>query len=191
MNSYNLDILGLDPHPHSPCIFKGEIIPGRPPLFLGLYVDDFIYFSTDDEVEKQFQTLLESKTNVDFMGPVSHFLGHKFQWDKYHKDNTDHLRVHLSQSAYVDHLLDIANLGPSSKLTMTTSRSGKPVDSIVESPVPPEQKANLQNQMRSMVGSLLWISQGTRPDMATITAMLSHYQNNPNPNHIEAARYAI
>lgn len=140
---------------------------------------------------KKIQKPLESKTNVDFMGPVSNFLGHKFQWNKYQENNTDHLRVHLYQSAYVDNLLDIVKLGQSSKSIITPYCSGRPVDSILEIPVHPDQKANLQNQMRSMVGSLLWVSQGTRPDMATITVMLSRYQNNPNPNHIEAAKYAI
>ena len=142
-------------------------------------------------MEKEFQKQLESKTNVDFMGPVSHFLGHKFQWNKYSHNNENHLRVHLSQSAYVDHLLDIAKLAPSSKSTITPYRSRKPVDSIPDTKIPIKEKEILKNTVRSMVGSLLWISQGTRPDMATITAMLSRYQNNPNQNHIEAARYAI
>jgi hypothetical protein len=36
--------IGLTQHPASPCIFSGTLIPGEPPIYLGLYVDDFIYF---------------------------------------------------------------------------------------------------------------------------------------------------
>ena len=45
--------------------------------------------------------------------------------------------------------------------------------------------------MRSLVGSLNWLSQGTRPDLATIASMLAKYQNSPTSAHAEAAKYAI
>ena len=45
--------------------------------------------------------------------------------------------------------------------------------------------------MRQLVGSLNWLSQGTRPDLSTITSMLARYQNSPTQKHIDAARYAI
>ena len=34
--------IGLQPCPNAPCIFNGTIVPGKPPLYLGLYVDNFI-----------------------------------------------------------------------------------------------------------------------------------------------------
>jgi hypothetical protein len=43
--------LGLKAHPTSPCLFHGNIIPGHPPIYLGLYVHDFIYFSESVDVE--------------------------------------------------------------------------------------------------------------------------------------------
>jgi hypothetical protein len=50
--------IGLKPTKHDPCIFHGTSIPGKPPLYLVMYVDDFLYFSLDDEVEQYFQTAL-------------------------------------------------------------------------------------------------------------------------------------
>jgi hypothetical protein len=41
--------IGLKPTKHDPCIFYGTIIPGKPPLYLAIYIDDFLYFSLDDE----------------------------------------------------------------------------------------------------------------------------------------------
>ena len=57
------------------CVFMATPIPGKPPIYLGLYVDDFVYYSTSDEVEKWFEQGLQSKVKVDFSGTVSWFLG--------------------------------------------------------------------------------------------------------------------
>ena len=57
-------------------IFHGTIIPDKPLLYVVLvYVDDFIYFSTDQDVERAFQNKLSSIIDVEFVHPVSHFLG--------------------------------------------------------------------------------------------------------------------
>ena len=62
---------GLKSCPQSPCIFHGHPIPGKSKLYLGLYVDDFVYFSTDPLVETHFKQQLSSLTDVHFMGQVS------------------------------------------------------------------------------------------------------------------------
>ena len=41
---------------------------------MGLYVDDFIYFSNNAAVEEKFQRILSQLINVDFMGTVEWFL---------------------------------------------------------------------------------------------------------------------
>ena len=46
--------IGLHPCLHSPCVFSGTIIPGEPKIYLAVYVDDFVFFSESDEVEKNF-----------------------------------------------------------------------------------------------------------------------------------------
>ena len=40
-----LTSIGLQRSPNSPCLYSGTLKPGHPPLYLGLYVDDFIFFS--------------------------------------------------------------------------------------------------------------------------------------------------
>lgn len=128
------------------------------------------------------------------MGPLTHFLGHKFQWQHYSIESKPHLRLHLSQTAYVDHLVNIANLSQSSKPVLTPYRSGYPVNAVLHNPQDPQSptaKQNLQNKYRELVGSLNWLSQGTRLDLATITSMLAKYQNSPTLQHLKAAKYAI
>jgi hypothetical protein len=72
---------------------------GGPPIYMGIYVDDIIYFSSSDEVEKHFESLLSGIGNVDFMGQVSHFLGIEFAW-KYLPNG--HLTVSLTQQSFIE-----------------------------------------------------------------------------------------
>jgi hypothetical protein len=73
--------VGLKPTAHDPCIFHGAIIPGQPPLYLAIYIDDFLYFSLDDKVEQYFQTAISRKLKVDFLGDAEWYLGIKFDWN--------------------------------------------------------------------------------------------------------------
>jgi len=43
--------MGLKNSESSPCLFTGVLIPGEPPIYVGIYVDDIIYFSSNDNVE--------------------------------------------------------------------------------------------------------------------------------------------
>jgi acid phosphatase class B len=58
----------------------GTLIEGQPPIYVGIYVDDIIYFSSSDAVEQKFEALHSTLGDVDFMGQVSHFLGIEFSW---------------------------------------------------------------------------------------------------------------
>jgi hypothetical protein len=59
---------------------------------MGLYVDDFIYFSEDPAVER---------IKVDFMGLVEWFLGIHFSW-QITKPTVD---VHMNQSGFAANLV--------------------------------------------------------------------------------------
>mmetsp|Transcript_9510 Transcript_9510/g.13480 ORF Transcript_9510/g.13480 Transcript_9510/m.13480 type:complete len:120 (-) Transcript_9510:508-867(-) len=52
--------LGFRQSKHSPCIFVGQLIPHQPPLYLGLYVDDFIFFSKFDSRTEIHETILRT-----------------------------------------------------------------------------------------------------------------------------------
>jgi hypothetical protein len=62
-----LTSVGLKQNSYDPCLFSGNIIdptdpsdyPSSSPLTLGLYVDDFVYFSADPAVEAKFERLLQ------------------------------------------------------------------------------------------------------------------------------------
>jgi hypothetical protein len=109
-----LEKLGLRQNAYDPCLFSGNIVdpsnpadsPSSEPLTLGLYVDDFVYFLTDPEVEAKFKRLLKQQVTVDFMGRVEWFLGTHFQWSV----TPDVVQVHLSQTGFTSHLVDENNI---------------------------------------------------------------------------------
>ena len=121
------------------------------------------------------------------MGEVSHFLGIKFTWTR---EEDNHITAHLTQEAFADHLIDNTGLSEASRVD-TPYRSGHPVDSIPLPSNPPPNQNSLTHQMQTIVGSLLWLSGATRPDLATITSMLSRHTHHATQQHIRAAKYAI
>ena len=60
--------MGLTMSPRDPCVFHGVLQEGLPLIYMGLFVDDFKYFSLSYETEKLSETQLGSKCRVDLMG---------------------------------------------------------------------------------------------------------------------------
>ena len=65
--------LGLKTCANSPCLFTCTIIKNKPPLYLNLYVDDFIFFSESPEVEKVFEGKLSSLLKVEYSQSPQNF----------------------------------------------------------------------------------------------------------------------
>jgi hypothetical protein len=71
--------IGLTPSLEDPCLYSGVIQdPSDPlsaeskcPLSLGLYVNDFVYFTEDPAAKALFCRLLAERCKVDFMGIVN------------------------------------------------------------------------------------------------------------------------
>ena len=131
--------MGLQQSPHDPCLFHGipstedhPASPGDEPLTIGLYVDDMVYYSVTDAVEKRFEEILAAKFKISFMGVVNWFLGTHFTW----LDLPDgEISVHVSQVAFVQNLVERhcqqhINVNPRA----TPYFSGLPIDSIPGAP---------------------------------------------------------
>lgn len=95
--------LGLQPLPNAPCIFNGTILQDQPPLYLGLYIDDFIFFSESPTVEAAFQDKFTSLYKADFSPTISHFLGVNFDITK-HPDG--HIDMFMNQPVDIQKALE-------------------------------------------------------------------------------------
>jgi hypothetical protein len=109
-----LNKIGLHENASDPCLFTGSIHnPSNSvdsqlssPLTLGLYVNDFIYFYEDTEIEQKIKTLLLLLVTVKFRGTVEWFLGTHFQWLA--TDNV--VSLYLSQTGLAAYLVKDNNI---------------------------------------------------------------------------------
>jgi hypothetical protein len=174
--------IGLKQHPTSPYIFYGTLIDGEPPLYLGLYVDDFVYFSRSPKVEDKFTKDFGDKIDTDFNGQIGYFLGINFECSK---DKNGDVTIHMGQEAFVDNLCQMANLDNSNVSTVPTPyRSGYPTDSMPYIPSDTSTQAKLVHEMQVYIGCLTWLAMSTRPDIATITNILAKYTTKCTKEHI-------
>ena len=115
---------------HYPCIFHGTLIPGQPLIYVGLYVDDIIYFSSSKQVEKEFETRFCSEIPCVFNGQVDHFLGIKFT-NVTHTDGN--IFIFMNQITLMEHLLYQYDMSGTEVKTVSTPHfSGYPVDTILQ-----------------------------------------------------------
>lgn len=126
------------PNAHDPCFYTGYVCDPRDhsssassvPLSLGLYGDDFVYFSQDQETEALFERLLRERVKVDFMGLAEWFLGVHFSWCF----TASRVDVHLNQTGFASNLVEyFCRDSWDATPTATPYRSGVPIDSVAPS----------------------------------------------------------
>lgn len=188
--------MGLQPSLHDPCLFSGAVhTPDSPasestaPVHVGIYVDDFVFYSTDPTQETRFMDALKQRVVVDFMGPVDWFLGTAFTW-KRHEDG--HLSLLLSQSAFTEftaHRFAVDRIKPVPN--MTPYRSGLPIDSIPEAPPDDPDQKRRTKVYQSIVGCINWLATCTRPDISPALTFLASYNQRPSHGHYQAALHAL
>jgi hypothetical protein len=193
-----LNAIGLHANSSNPCLYTGHIVnPSTPDathasslLTLGLYVDDFVYFSDDPYVERLFERLLSSLVTVDFMGTVEWFLGTHFQWHK----TDDEVSVHLSQTGFAAHLVEDNNAHlRKTAPDATPYRSGLPINAIPESDKADDCPTFIERKQKyqSIVGSIGWLASSTRPNLVAIHSFLLAYNNKPSRSHWNVALYIL
>ena len=129
-----------------------------------------------------------STIDITFNGHVDHFLGITFT---HHKQPSGQVQIHMSQQAYIDHLLEMTQLqSPSVNEVRTPYHSGLPVDKLPTIP-PDDSTPKIKHFMQVLIGSLNWLSISTRPDITTIPTMIAKYVNSPTQQHIQAAKRVI
>ena len=60
------------------CVYKCTLIERQPPIYVGLYVNDLVYYNKSNKVWQWSKNNLKSHLKVDFMGDVAWFLGQKY-----------------------------------------------------------------------------------------------------------------
>ena len=190
--------IGLVPNAHDPCFYTGLVRdPHDPlasqssvPLSIGLYVNDFVYFSKDPAVETLFECLLQERLKVDFMGLVEWFLGIHFSWCI----TPSRVDIHLNQTGFAANLTEqfCCNSWEHTP-TATPYPLGVPTNSITSSSDCDDSPLQLRwtEAYQSLIGSIGWLTTATCPDLAPVHLFLLSYNSKPFSGHMKAAFHVL
>lgn len=154
-----------------PCLYT-KIVDGYKTI-VTLYVDDFFIFSNDETETLRLKEILSSKFKIKDLGQIKQCLGMSVHIDKQNNIIT------LSQENYIDQLL--LKFNTSECKTVNTSMETKlNIDKCSDS--------NSSKPYQQLLGSLMYLSVLTRPDIAYSVGYLSQFNNCHSDEHWSYAK---
>ena len=164
------------------CLYVKQSKRGRV-MIIALFVDDIIpTFHTQDGAEwNSYKVQLMSKFKIQDKSDCEWILGMKVTRDRKRKV------LALDQGLYIEKVLtrfNMMNCNPAP----TPETAGVKL-SIKDCPETIEEKKSMENiPYKAAVGSLLYASIATRPDIAHAVNEVSKYMQNPGPTHWQAIK---
>jgi transposase InsO family protein len=163
--------LGFIPSYADPCLFV--IDPNGPnSMSLVIYVDDILASSPNLSTLESFYSRMSTTFKSTNLGFPKLFLGIKI--------SKTHQAITMDQAHYITLLYNDTFLSPD-----TTSNTDHPLNrgDVLNGPTPPNDKQISPDIYRHIIGSLLWISRCTRPDIAFAISWLGRHSHNPTLHH--------
>ncbi len=143
-----------------PCIFKKVYDNNKVSCIIGLYVDDMIITGKDFEIRETIR-LIKSNFKISNCGPLKYLLGIKVEKHGY--------KYSISQSKYIEDILQ--------KFNVNNIRRAK---TPCTGDNPDENKEPFNKTIyKSALGSLIYLSKCTRPDIAFSVNKAARNAENP------------
>ena len=133
-----------------------------------------LVFAKNKDLIKDLKKALSKDLELSELGDVKYYLGIDISRDRKNKTIT------LSQKGYLDKILERFN------------KNGlNPVSTPIEVGIRLEKSTEIASkertrQFQAEVGSLLYLSTKTRPDLAYAVGQVSKFMSNPNESHFRA-----
>ena len=178
MLSKELQKLGFKCSTASDCLY---MLLSSDSIVLLIYVDDVLVMGSDDAID-QLVRKLSTVFDITDLGRPTHFLGIKFE---FREDG-----VFLSQSAYIDKIIDISNMTTAKPIQHPLPLSHTLYEKITD-PTPEEQATMETVPFRKVLGSLLYLSTRTRPDISTAVSMIAKFQSKPRHCHWKMVKNVV
>lgn len=132
---------------------------GDKPIYMGIHVDDPLFTGPDEEAIIEFEGMLNAKFPFKSLGEAKYYLGTTI--------NRDWVAgtISLGQSHYIDAAVVCARLEDASTVSSPLQPNVKIGKEFC--PTSSEAEADMRNvPYRELVGILMYIANGTRPDIA-------------------------
>ena len=154
---------------------------GDDPLFLILYVDDITIMGASLEAIKRLKDNLKKRYEITDLGEIASYLGIRITCVRSEK------RIEIDQYGYVKDILDRFGMSDANP-SHTPLPTGAQVDLVKY-----DGQATLSEirHYQSLIGSLLYVQIGTRPDISFAVSRLAQYATNPSPQQLRLAKYVL
>lgn len=144
----------------------------KEPIYILLFVDDMLICCKNQEKIDDVKRKLSNRFNMKDIGIVKYYIGINIKHDIKRNIMT------LSQEKYIESLAKKYNL-KDAKLYNTPMEANLKLE--------PANEIDVRIKYRNLIGELLYISTGTRPDIAYSVNYLSRYQNCYDETHYKYA----
>jgi len=176
-----VDKMGFNNSAHDPCLFSRRI--GDSILIVGVYVDDIIVAHNGDKHLEWFRSEFTGPNGfrAKHVGHLSWFLGVEVV-------QHDDFSVTLSQSQYIKKLLErFAPARPSSMIRHAMPCNPLTFQSLTCASNDVDRDKASRLPYMQLIGSLLYLSTMTRPDIAYHMSVLCSFMHDPTPAAHHAA----
>lgn len=169
-----LRAIGLQKSTADPCVYLKEGNKRR--LIIAVYVDDLLIFSNDKREEQRVKQYLKNNFEMKDLGSVKKCLGMTIERD------ISQGELYLHQANHIEYMLQkfaMKNCNPVS----TPMDPNVKLSSEMELKTEEDQRGMKRVPYLEAVGSLLYISQISRPDIAFAVNRVSSFNKNPGKPH--------
>lgn len=151
------------------CIYYRTTVTGT--IIAAVHVDNFLCISSNHTETERSKTDMRKVWTTSDLGIVRFVVGIAVQWDRPHKT------VHLSQSALIDKITRLFGQADAAPLSIPMD-PGLCLRRVARSSLSPdEQDVPAKIPYQSLVGRLLYLTIGTRPDISYAVQQLSQFLN--------------
>jgi hypothetical protein len=162
------------------CVYRRQSATGT--TIFAVHVDDIMSASTSKDENDDFKAFLESQWDVNDLGPPKFALGIAISRDLVAKT------ISLSQTALIDRVIEQFNQGDARTVDTPMIQGLQIVRPDKTLPVPLDiQDWAKRTPYRTLVGKLMYVAIGTRPDIAYAVGRLASVLDCYRPEHWEAA----
>ena len=177
--SRTLANLGFCVSTADPGVFLAK--PSGHTLILAIHVDDCVFTGSSPDLISEYKSKFHACHALTDLGPIHWLLGIKISRDRSART------ISLSQTAYINSI--ISRFGLSDAKAYSTPMVPGVLHSRTDCPSDPAEQARMKKTpYREAIGSLMYASVATRPDITYSVSALSRFLDNPGTIHWEAAK---
>ena len=168
--------LGLTPLNNDYCVYIHRA--GKEMIIISLYVDDLFLFTSSPALLRQFKQGLMDRFEMEDLGEARLVLGMHITRNRSARTLT------ISQQSYLEKAL--SRLGAADMNAVAT-----PIDAnaqLVKAPATYKATTDATTRYQSIIGTLQYAANGTRPDIAYAVNQLAQYSSNPDDTHLTALK---